>query len=93
LIWGEELSLLEQADTLRRQFFQIEHRGESGPTWAPPVDILATDRELIIVVALPGVAAEQLDVIIGDSGVVVVRGRHAMPACTKAAAIYRLEIP
>ena len=38
-----------------------------------------TERELVVLVALPGVTAAQLEVAV-DGAVVLVRGQRAMPA-------------
>src|ERR1700737_2691838 len=72
-MWGEALELLERADRLHRQFFQLENNRDRFPTWEPPVDIFETEQELVVLVALPGVAAEQLDVSI-DGATVIIRG-------------------
>lgn len=91
-IWGEALDMLERAERLHRQFFQLEHRRDRLPTWEPPVDMFETEKELVIVVALPGVAAEQLAVAI-DGGALIVRGERAIPTTRETAMIRRLEIP
>ena len=89
---GEALELLERADRLHRQFFQLGHHRNQCPTWEPPVDIFETDRELVVFVALPGVAAEQLEIVI-DGTAVIIAGRRVMPAICRNATIHRLEIP
>ena len=33
-----------------------------GPTWEPPIDIFETDQQLGIVIALPGVEPQQIEV-------------------------------
>jgi HSP20 family molecular chaperone IbpA len=91
-IWSDALDLLERADRLHRQFFQVEQHRDRAPTWEPPIDMLETERMLLIIVALPGVAPDQLVVAI-EGGALVVRGRRAMPALRETAAIRRLEIP
>lgn len=91
-MWDEALSLLERADRLHRQFFQLEHHRNRSPTWQPPVDILETEHELVIIVALPGVSAEQLAISI-EGNVLIIRGQRALPLTRESAAIRRLEIP
>jgi HSP20 family protein len=91
-MWDEALQLLERADRLHRQFFQLERHCTGSPTWEPPVDIFETEHELVIIVALPGVSAEQLTISI-DGGAVIIRGRRAMPFNREPALIRRLEIP
>lgn len=91
-MWDEALQLLERADRLHRQFFQPEHRPSQCPTWAPPVDIFETEWELVMIVALPGVAAEHLSISM-DGAAVVIRGQRTIPALRETTVIRRLEIP
>lgn len=91
-MWDEALSLLERADRLHRQFFQLEHHRNRSPTWQPPVDILETEHELVIIVALPGVSAEHLAVSI-EGNALMIRGQRPMPRVRESASIRRLEIP
>ena len=90
-MWAEAVTMLEQADRLHRQFFRPGHGAARGPTWEPPVDIFEFDQHLAVLVALPGVSAERLKVII-DGGALVVIGERPMPAPAHAR-IRRLEIP
>ena len=39
LMWGEALSLLEQAERLQRQFFRVGSSA-AARTWEPPVDLV-----------------------------------------------------
>ena len=54
-MWLQALKMLEQADQLHRRFFQLGKPASRGPVWEPPIDILETDRYLLIQIALPGV--------------------------------------
>jgi hypothetical protein len=45
-MWGDALSLLEQADRLHRQFFQ--NGPAEGRCWEPPVDVVETADEVLI---------------------------------------------
>jgi HSP20 family protein len=91
-MWEEACEMLERAERMQRQFFQVRAEIRGGPTWEPPVDIVETDRELSIVVALPGVRPADMDVLI-EGGMLVVRGARALPSIPDGAAIHRLEIP
>ena len=89
-VWAEALELLRGAEKLQRRLFQI---GASGaPGWEPPVDLYETADGLTLCVALPGVAADELEVFL-ESGTIVVRGERAFPVEYDRAIIYRLEIP
>jgi len=59
--------------------------------WEPPVDVYETAHDLWIVVALPGVGADQIEIAVGD-GAVVVAGERRLPVEARAI-IHRLEIP
>jgi HSP20 family protein len=89
-VWAEALELLRGAEKLQRRIFQIGAAG--APGWEPPVDLYETADGLTLCVALPGVAADELDVSL-ESGTIVVRGERAFPVEYQRAIIYRLEIP
>jgi HSP20 family protein len=90
-MWGEALSLLEQADRLHRQFFRVAG-AESAHTWEPPVDVVETGERLQVHVALPGVAPDSISVM-AEPGGVVVSALRAFPCRESGAHIHRIEIP
>lgn len=90
-MWAEALELLQDAERLQRQFFRIGV-ADGAPCWEPPVDLYETGGELRLLVALPGVTAQQLEVMLAP-GQIVVRGERTLPANSRRAAIHRLEIP
>ena len=90
-MWAEALDLLQSAERLQRQFFQLG-AAQGAPTWEPPVDLYETGNELWILVALPGVTTDQLEVVI-DGATLVVRGERPLPQSARGATILRLEIP
>ena len=89
-VWAEALELLRGAEKLERRFFQLG--AAKAPGWEPPVDLYGTGDGLTLSVALPGVTAGELEVLV-ESGAVVVRGERAFPVEYQRAVIYRLEIP
>ncbi len=91
-MWAEACDFLDRAERLHRQFFQLESFEGRRPAWQPPVDLFETERELQILVALPGVEADQLQVVI-DGGSLVVVGERLVPPRARGAAIHRIEIP
>jgi HSP20 family protein len=91
-MWAEACELLAEAERLRRQAFVPARSLAKGPTWEPPVDVLETEQELSIQVALPGVAPDQLKVVI-DGGTLIVIGLRPMPGQSRSTMIRRLEIP
>jgi len=90
-MWVEAVNLLEEADRLHRQYFRLAQGRASGPTWEPPVDIFEAGQQLTVLVALPGVNADHLEVLVeGDTLRVI--GERPIPAPGRAH-IHRLEIP
>ena len=62
------------------------------PAWEPPVDVLETEREVLVLVALPGVDPDEVEAVI-DGGDLVVAGTRMLPAELRTAVIHRLELP
>lgn len=90
-MWGEALSLLEQADRLHRQFFRVAGT-QSEHAWEPPVDVAECEGLLRVHVALPGVAADSITILVEPGGVVVAALRP-FPCRDSNAHIHRIEIP
>ena len=86
----EALEMLREADRMHRQFFTLA-LGRAGPCWEPPVDIIEDAHAMIVRVALPGVAAEDVEVRT-DGARLSVLGRRAF-AGVASTTIHRLEIP
>ena len=89
-MWPEALAMLARAERMRRDVFAL--RPAARPAWEPPVDVLETDKEVLIFVALPGVAPEQVEAAI-DAGDLVIAGRRVLPPQLRTAVIHRLELP
>lgn len=90
-IWADALQLLDQAERLQRRYCRLRITSRRGPCWEPPADIFETEKELTIAIALPGVAPEQVEIVI-DCGVLLVVGERPMPS-HRMVAVRRLEIP
>jgi HSP20 family protein len=86
---SEAIDSLARAERLHRQFFSLH---ETGARWEPPIDVLETEGELLILVALPGVDLDEVEVVI-DNGVLVISGQRILPAELRNARIHRLELP
>ncbi len=91
-MWAEACQMLERAERLHRQFFQIRPSPEKRPLWEPPVDVIETTEEVGILVALPGVEPSEIRVSV-DGDTLVVSGVRSMPPVYRMAAIHRLEVP
>ena len=60
--------------------------------WEPATDILETEAGLLIVVALPGVRREDMEIVV-TPGQLVVRGTRRWPALQSPARAHRIELP
>ena len=90
-MWSEACQMIEQAERLHRQFFRLGAAG-ARINWEPPVDVLEDEERFEIVVALPGVPAECIDVVI-DGNSLLIRAQCEMPFPSGTYAVRRLEIP
>ncbi len=91
-MWSEACEMLVRAERMHREFFRPAHPVSGGPAWQPPVDVLETDHQILILMALPGVDDEQVETLIeGDE--LVVRGSRILPPALRTALIHRLELP
>lgn len=85
--------MLARAQRLHREFFRPARAvALLPPSWEPPVDILETEHEVLVLVALPGVKPEGIEAAIED-GVLVLAGLRILPPQLRTATIHRLEIP
>jgi HSP20 family molecular chaperone IbpA len=84
------IETLARAERLHQQFLNL--RPTSEPSWEPPIDVLETEREVLILIALPGVDPDEVIAVI-DKGMLVVSGRRVLPAELRNARILRLELP
>jgi HSP20 family protein len=87
-MWSEACDMLARAERLHREFF----RPTALPSWEPPADILETEREVLVVVALPGVDAANIEAVIED-GALLIAGTRTLPTELRTATIHRLELP
>jgi len=92
-MWEEACTLLDEAERLHRRFFELSASARARPVWEPPVDVFEDGHEIIIVVALPGVAAERIDVALDESGAIVIRAESRIPFAGPGCEVHRLEIP
>ena len=91
-MWAEAVQLLGEAERLHRQFFRPAASERTGPAWEPPADVFENEREMVIVVAMPGVASEQVHVG-HEPGFLVVRAARPLPLRDSGLRVRQLEIP
>jgi HSP20 family protein len=87
------IETLARAERLHQQFLNLQPwTGTREPSWEPPIDVLETDREVLILIALPGVDPDKVGAVI-DKGTLVVSGHRELPVELRNARILRLELP
>ena len=91
-MWAQAVDFIEQAGRMHRQFFRLAASPRSHALWEPPADVFEDEREVVIVVALPGVAAERVE-IEAEPGAIVVRAERPLPFAGTRRAVRQLEIP
>jgi HSP20 family molecular chaperone IbpA len=91
-MWSEACEMLARAERLHRDFFTPVRSSTMLPAWEPPVDILETEREVLVLVALPGVNPEHVEAAI-EGAVLVIAGTRVLPPELRTAVIHRLELP
>jgi HSP20 family protein len=91
-MWSEACDLLAQADRMHRQFFRLTASARTRAVWEPPVDMFEDEHEVIIIIALPGVAPPSVEIAL-ECGVLIVRAERRMPFAGTRCAVQRLEIP
>jgi HSP20 family protein len=91
-MWGDALELLARADRLHRRLFELGAPDARRVCWEPPVDVLETEREVVVIAALPGVGDGGLSLAI-DGPVLLIRGERTLPEELQEAVIHRMELP
>ena len=90
-MWTEACERLAQAERLHRQYFRLNEGEAMGRAWEPPIDVVESESELTVTIAMPGIDVTTLSVRVGAGTVVIgaTRPAHRTPGL----AIRRLEIP
>ncbi len=95
-MWSEACAMLARAERLHRELFRPMHSAPLSPAavpvWEPPVDIMETEREILVFVALPGVDVDRVEMAI-EGAELVVSGLRVWPTELQTAVIHRLELP
>jgi HSP20 family molecular chaperone IbpA len=91
-MWAEACALLDEAERKHRHFFELLSLPSAAPAWEPPADIFVDGPELQVVIALPGVRADDVAVQITATGLQV-ETTAAPPTLGPRTQVLRLEIP
>jgi HSP20 family molecular chaperone IbpA len=98
LIWQRANALMRQAERIQRNFVQIavssQHRASQGrsTSWEPPMNVIETDELLWVIIAVPGVSPERIQVRLQDN-YLSVSGERPVPACCAEGELKVWEIP
>ena len=84
--------MLARAEGMHRELFRPGAPSALPPAWEPPVDVLETDHEVLVLVALPGVDPDRVEAGI-DGNDLVFAGTRVYPSELRTAVIHRLELP
>ena len=90
-MWSEALSMIDRAERLHRHFFT-----HAQAAWEPPIDIVEAGDRVLVHVALPGVASDDITIGIDRAGISLsaVRPFPCRGGSEDAPAhIHRIEIP
>ena len=77
-MWSDAFEMLARAERMHRQFLQPPS-SPSSVTWEPPVDVLETERAVLVLVALPGVDLDEVKALI-DGDTLMVSGNSNLSA-------------
>lgn len=91
-MWSEACDMLARAERMHREFFRPARSVSRAPAWEPPVDVLETESDVQVLMALPGVDPERVEAAI-EGADLVVAGIRVLPAALRTAIIHRLELP
>jgi len=90
-MWSEAFEMLARAERMHRQFFQPSG-SPPAVAWEPPVDVLETERAVLVLVALPGVDFSEVKAVINQAELMI-SGSRTYPEEMRTAIIHRLELP
>lgn len=91
-MWLQACDLIDEAERLHRQFFRATASQPSQVVWQPPADVFEDEREVVVVIAMPGVSAARIEVR-GEPGALFVRGVRPLPPVGAGVTVHHLEIP
>jgi hypothetical protein len=77
-MWTRACEMIDHAERLHRQFIRPVAAPVYDLSWESPVDITATNSDILITVALPGVDRDAVAITVDDDGISVVSLRSQM---------------
>jgi HSP20 family protein len=94
IIWQRANDLLQQVERIHMNFLQVAAgaRYQVVQGWEPPVNVVETDESLWVILAVPGVAADRVEVRL-EGRELVIRGERPLPTCCGDGELKIWEIP
>ena len=96
--WQQASDLMEQAERIERNLLQVAAASRYLATssragaWAPSMNVVETDQAWWVIAALPGAAANRIDIrLAGDE--LIIAGTRPLPTCCTEGEIKIWEIP
>jgi len=91
-MWPEACAAVARAERFHRQFFHVVTSESRETVWEPPVDVLEAPRHIIVIVGLPGVPPQSIEVSVDDRTLLIV-GERSLPEEHAEAWVHRMELP
>jgi HSP20 family molecular chaperone IbpA len=98
LFWQKAGELLRQAERIQRNFLQIavgaQYRVAHGRSraWEPPVNVVDAEESVWVIVAVPGVVADRVEVGL-NGGQLTISGERPLPKCCEEGEVKIWEMP
>jgi HSP20 family protein len=91
-MWEAAVDALERAAQLHRQFFRLAGQQAQAPVWEPPIEFFEDHGRLSVVVALPGIRPDLVQVSLENNTLTVTAERKVSNALSRAT-VHCFEIP
>jgi HSP20 family molecular chaperone IbpA len=91
-MWETALVALERAGRSHLQFFRLAGQTRQVPIWEPPVELVEQGGRLMVIVALPGVSPDAVDLTL-EGDVLSIRAQRHLPRAFSGGTVHCLEIP
>jgi HSP20 family molecular chaperone IbpA len=97
IIWRRANDLLQQAERIHRNYLRAAAGADirpsrRAPTWEPPINVVETDESLWVISAVPGVAADSMEVHL-EGRDLVIAGNRPLPKCCEDGELKIWELP
>lgn len=91
-MWYGALQMLARTEQQNRQPSRQSLARSRLDGWEPPVDVIETEREVVVIAALPGVAAAEVEAVI-EGACLIIAGSRPVPAALGTVLVHRMELP